>query len=238
MDAADGEAGGAEVVGPERGEPRRREAAEADGGNGARKASRFTLEYLRERVGRQLDEREAERLQKLIDKGEDRGVFALLFGSGADQRWQCQLCSTLIRGTVREVASHYRDEHQAEPLYPCQLCGKVIKSVHTYKRHRTAHLSEYRCPVCDRVFHDRSKLLAHRATHSDNRPHTCHVCHKKFKMVCRSVGRVGATYATDEFRFRRRRTSSRTWRDRTCPTASGWRSRARSAANASRLRET
>ena len=116
------------------------------------KKSRFTLEYLENKICRPLEEKEVDHLQKLINKGEDRGIFAFLFGSGTNQSWPCQLCSLVIKGTMKEVSKHYLNEHQASPLFPCQLCGKVIKSMHTYKRHRTAHLSEYKCPSCDKVF--------------------------------------------------------------------------------------
>jgi len=116
------------------------------------KKSRFTLEYLENKINRPLEEKEVDHLQKLISKGEDRGIFAFLFGSGTNQSWPCQLCSFVIKGTMKEVSKHYLNEHQASPLFPCQLCGKVIKSMHTYKRHRTAHLSEYKCSSCDKVF--------------------------------------------------------------------------------------
>lgn len=105
--------------------------------NGNNKKSRFTLDYLEQKIGRRMEGKEVDEMMRLIDKGDDRAIYALLFGSGANQSWQCQLCSHLIKGTMKEVAKHYLNEHQASPLYPCQLCGKVIKSSHTYKRHRT-----------------------------------------------------------------------------------------------------
>lgn len=105
--------------------------------NGNNKKSRFTLDYLEQKIGRRMEGNEVDEMMKLINKGDDRAIYALLFGSGANQSWQCQLCSHLIKGTMKEVAKHYLNEHQASPLYPCQLCGKVIKSSHTYKRHRT-----------------------------------------------------------------------------------------------------
>lgn len=125
-------------------------------GKALTKKSRFTLDYLRNKVGRELSDNEKDRLQILIDKGEDRAIYAFLFGSGTNQSWPCQLCDHNIRGTIKEVAKHYTNEHQAEALYPCQLCGKVIRSVHTYKRHRTAHLSEYECTSCNKVFQART----------------------------------------------------------------------------------
>ena len=77
---------------------------------------------LQTHVGREWErglwegEKEADRLQKLIDKGEDRGIYAFLFGSGANQTWPCQICSHIIKGTIREVAKHYQNDHEADPL--------------------------------------------------------------------------------------------------------------------------
>ena len=88
----------------------------ADSTENGKKSSRFTLEYLQNKVGRELGEKEADRLQKLIDKGEDRGIYAFLFGSGANQTWPCQICSHIIKGTIREVAKHYQNDHEADPL--------------------------------------------------------------------------------------------------------------------------
>lgn len=147
------------------------------------KKSRFTLEYLEQKIGRVLKPEEVDQLKKFIDKGDDRGIYSFLFGSGNNQTWPCQLCDEIIKGTMKQVAKHYAQEHQASPLFPCQLCGKVIKSSHTYKRHRTAHLSEYKCPSCDKVFQDRSKLLAHKVAHSDSRPHVCTECGKQYKLA-------------------------------------------------------
>ena len=101
------------------------------------KKSRFTLDYLEQKIGRRMEGKEEEEMKKLIEKGDDRAIYAFLFGSGANQTWPCQLCTLIIKGTMKEVAKHYLNEHQASALYPCQLCGKVIKSSHTYKRHRT-----------------------------------------------------------------------------------------------------
>ena len=144
---------------------------------------------------------ESEQLKKFIEKGDDRGIYSFLFGSGNNQTWPCQLCEQVIKGTMKQVTKHYAHEHQAPPLYPCQLCGKVIKSSHTYKRHRTAHLSEYKCPSCDKVFQDRSKLLAHKVAHSDIRPHVCAECGKQYKLASHLKSHVARSHLPESDRL-------------------------------------
>lgn len=106
-------------------------------GSAQEKKCRFTLDYVEQKIGRKLEGKEEEEMKTLIQKGDERAIYAFLFGSGTNQCWQCQICPLVIKGTMKEVAKHYSNEHQADPLYPCQLCGKVIKSTHTFKRHRT-----------------------------------------------------------------------------------------------------
>lgn len=49
-------------------------------------------------------------------------------------------------------------------------------------RHRKYHSGDkFSCPTCSRVYPTKSTLRAHIITHSDIRPHTCHICHKTFK---------------------------------------------------------
>ena len=185
-------------------EPMPKISEENDSGESSQatdKKSRFTLDYLEQKIGRVLTVEESEQLKKFIEKGDDRGIYSFLFGSGNNQTWPCQLCEQVIKGTMKQVTKHYAHEHQAPPLYPCQLCGKVIKSSHTYKRHRTAHLSEYKCPSCDKVFQDRSKLLAHKVAHSDSRPHVCAECGKQYKLASHLKSHVARSHLPESDRL-------------------------------------
>jgi len=49
----------------------------------------------------------------------------MLVGGGKDQVWKCHFCSEEIRGSPKDVKEHYASLHEADPIFPCQLCDKV-----------------------------------------------------------------------------------------------------------------
>ena len=90
-----------------------------------RKKLVFTLEYLESKLNRKLQEDEAARLKEYINKGQNTKIFEMLVGGGKDQVWKCHYCSEEIRGSPKDVKEHYATLHQADPIFPCQLCDKV-----------------------------------------------------------------------------------------------------------------
>ncbi|KAK4037765.1 zinc finger protein 2 isoform X2 [Daphnia magna] len=146
-----------------------------------RKKLVFTLEYLESKLNRKLDGEEAGRLKEYIQKGQNTKIFEMLVGGGKDQVWKCQYCTEEIRGSPKDVKEHYATLHDSVPIFPCQLCDKVCRSVNYYRIHRLSHLAEYPCETCGKIFKDNSKLVLHRQVHSNKRPHECDVCGKTFK---------------------------------------------------------
>ena len=86
----------------------------------------FTLEYLESKLNRKLEGEESARLKEYINKGQNTKIFEMLVGGGKDQVWKCHYCSAEIRGSPKDVKEHYASLHQADPIFPCQLCDKVI----------------------------------------------------------------------------------------------------------------
>lgn len=91
-----------------------------------RKKLVFTLEYLELKLNRKLDGEEAGRLKDYIQKGQNTKIFEMLVGGGKDQVWKCQYCTEEIRGSPKDVKEHYATLHDAVPIFPCQLCDKVL----------------------------------------------------------------------------------------------------------------
>jgi hypothetical protein len=91
-----------------------------------RKKLVFTIEYLESKLNRKLDDEEAGRLKEYIQKGQNTKIFEMLVGGGKDQVWKCQYCTEEIRGSPKDVKEHYATLHDAVPIFPCQLCDKVL----------------------------------------------------------------------------------------------------------------
>ncbi|EDS39012.1 broad-complex core-protein [Culex quinquefasciatus] len=59
-------------------------------------------------------------------------------------------------------------------LFSCQLCGKVLCSKASLKRHiadkHAERQEEYRCIICERVYCSRNSLMTHIYTYHKSRP--------------------------------------------------------------------
>ncbi|KAG6798591.1 broad-complex isoform X5 [Apis mellifera caucasica] len=62
----------------------------------------------------------------------------------------------------------------AKKLFTCQLCGKVLCSKASLKRHvadkHAERQEEYRCVICERVYCSRNSLMTHIYTYHKSRP--------------------------------------------------------------------
>lgn len=98
-----------------------------------RKKLVFTLEYLESKLNRKLNDEEAARLKDYIHKGQNTKIFDMLVGGGKDQVWKCHYCSEEIHGSPKDVKDHYATLHEADPIFPCQLCDKVKLSIGLFR---------------------------------------------------------------------------------------------------------
>ncbi|KAL7742522.1 hypothetical protein ACLKA6_013978 [Drosophila palustris] len=59
-------------------------------------------------------------------------------------------------------------------LFSCQLCGKLLCSKASLKRHiadkHAVRQEEYRCAICERVYCSRNSLMTHIYTYHKSRP--------------------------------------------------------------------
>ncbi|EFA07900.1 Broad-complex core protein isoforms 1/2/3/4/5-like Protein [Tribolium castaneum] len=59
-------------------------------------------------------------------------------------------------------------------VFTCQLCGKVLCSKASLKRHiadkHAERQEEYRCVICERVYCSRNSLMTHIYTYHKSRP--------------------------------------------------------------------
>lgn len=83
-------------------------------------------------------------------------------------------------------------------LFSCQLCGKVLCSKASLKRHiadkHAERQEEYRCIICERVYCSRNSLMTHIYTYHKSRPGELDI--KDIKFFQWSMCTMFATIAT------------------------------------------
>ncbi|CAC5372429.1 PRDM4 [Mytilus coruscus] len=67
-------------------------------------------------------------------------------------------------------------------LSECPICGKVFIDKSTRKLHMKEHphYQKFKCHICDHLYSSLSSLKRHTMLHMGVKPHICHVCHKTF----------------------------------------------------------
>ncbi|XP_053622249.1 zinc finger protein 782-like isoform X9 [Plodia interpunctella] len=73
-------------------------------------------------------------------------------------------------------------KHSRRKIYVCNICGKVLSTSFSFKRHFTTHNSEkrYECTVCHSKFHEKNHLKSHIRTHTGEKPFKCNLCEHQF----------------------------------------------------------
>ncbi|XP_077410001.1 zinc finger Y-chromosomal protein 1-like [Vanacampus margaritifer] len=112
-----------------------------------------------------------------------------------DGSLQCHVCGKRLK-TEALLAAHSR-VHSADKPFRCSLCLRRFTSHACMKRHQArAHLKEaaprsasprvansFRCSTCGKEFKFRSLLSNHETVHSDERPHACDFCPRRFRRL-------------------------------------------------------
>ncbi|XP_076077893.1 uncharacterized protein LOC143048227 isoform X2 [Mytilus galloprovincialis] len=92
----------------------------------------------------------------------------------------------------QELLYWFSKEYATLSGYPCQpgeaslsecpICGKVFIDKSTRKLHMKEHphYQKFKCHICDHLYSSLSSLKRHTMLHMGVKPHICHVCHKTF----------------------------------------------------------
>ena len=74
------------------------------------------------------------------------------------------------------------DPKKRKKLYPCEICGVVLKSFGGHTGHMLGHSGEkpHSCKVCQKAFRHVNALRNHERIHSGIKPYKCDQCEKCF----------------------------------------------------------
>ncbi|CAH1175722.1 unnamed protein product [Phaedon cochleariae] len=97
--------------------------------------------------------------------------------------FSCCDCQLVINNS-EELKDHYGTVHNSSPRYACAECPKVYTKYSVFLAHVRVHRPRLKlcCDICYKWFPTASEQDQHRSEHTDDKPHSCTSCGKKFRM--------------------------------------------------------
>lgn len=94
----------------------------------------------------------------------------------------CPTCGSLFVNNTKLQDHLTRQIDPSDPSLACTFCHKCFQSERILREHIRKHVNSLKCPHCELTCNAPSRLLSHiRHRHIESKPHSCLICHKKFK---------------------------------------------------------
>ncbi|XP_053687989.1 zinc finger protein 141-like [Sabethes cyaneus] len=93
----------------------------------------------------------------------------------------CEYCGHRAN-TKQDLRHHVNIQHNADYIFPCEICGLQFKRKSIMKEHMETHANErkYKCTRCDKSFIKSATLKRHRKTVHENVRIPCDHCPRTF----------------------------------------------------------
>lgn len=82
--------------------------------------------------------------------------------------YKCEICGKILR--KMNSYKYHKQLHSEETKFHCNICGQQFKTKNTYEGHKMLHEQRHKCKICDKVYRQASSLRSHQLNHSGEKP--------------------------------------------------------------------
>ena len=95
----------------------------------------------------------------------------------------CEVCGKQFERRRRWCLDQHMLTHEPDKKYPCDICGKHLRSSSYLQTHMKAcsGIKEEECAYCGKKFAKKSVLINHERLHTGELPYQCRICNERFR---------------------------------------------------------
>lgn len=94
--------------------------------------------------------------------------------------YECELCGKVFKR--KSTLLKHEKNHAENKVFRCDVCGQEFPELEELALHRTScEENYYKCQICDKLFGTKFILKCHIETHSNEKSYICEICGTRFK---------------------------------------------------------
>ena len=94
--------------------------------------------------------------------------------------YECELCGKVFKR--KSTLLKHEKNHAENKVFRCDVCGQEFSELEELAFHRTScEENYYKCQICDKLFGTKFILKCHIETHSNAKSYLCEICGTRFK---------------------------------------------------------